>query len=47
LAWTFFAGWAAWVQFDFQPLVYWGLILTTLSLLFAGAVQQVTEKDTM
>ena len=47
LAWTFLAGWAAWVQFDLQPVVHWGLIITTLYLMFAGAAQQMTEKDTM
>ena len=41
LAWTFFAGWAAWVDFDSQSWSHWGLILTSLYLLFAGIVQQL------
>ena len=40
-AWTFFAIWAAWVDFDPQSWAHWGLILTTLWLLLAGVVQQV------
>ncbi len=43
--WTFFAGWAAWVDFDPQSWAHWGLILTTLWLLFAGVVQQVIFKE--
>ena len=40
-AWTFFAGWAAW--FDFQPGIWahFGLILTSVYLTGAGALQQV------
>ena len=41
LAWTFFAGWAAWVDFHPQSWAHWGLVATSLYLLFAGAVQQV------
>ncbi|MDE0588668.1 phosphatidylcholine synthase [Halocynthiibacter sp. C4] len=41
LAWTFFAGWAAWVDFDSQSWAHWGLGLTTLYLLFAGIAQQI------
>ena len=41
LAWTFFAGWAAWVDFDPESWAHWGLVVTTLYLLFAGIVQQV------
>ena len=41
LAWTFFAGWAAWVDFDPQSWAHWGLIVTSVYLLFAGVVQQV------
>ena len=40
-AWTFFAGWAAWVDFDPQSWAHWGLVITSLYLVFAGAVQQI------
>lgn len=40
-AWTFFAGWAAWVDFDPQSLAHWGLVLTSVYLVFAGIVQQM------
>lgn len=40
LAWTFFAGWAAWVDFDPASWAHWGLIVTSAYLLFAGIVQQ-------
>lgn len=40
-AWTFFAGWAAWVDFDPQSLAHWGLVLTSVYLIFAGIVQQM------
>ena len=41
LAWVFFAGWAAWVDFHPQSWAHWGLLITTLYLLFAGIMQQV------
>jgi len=41
LAWVFFAGWAAWVDFDPQSWAHWGLIVTSLYLVFAGIAQQV------
>ncbi|KMW56458.1 Phosphatidylcholine synthase [Candidatus Rhodobacter oscarellae] len=41
LAWTFFAGWAAWVDFDPQSWAHWGLVVTSLYLVFAGIVQQL------
>ena len=41
LAWTFFAGWAAWVHFDPQSWAHWGLVITSVYLLFAGIVQQI------
>lgn len=40
LAWTFFAGWAAWVDFDPQSWAHWGLVATSLYLTFAGIAQQ-------
>lgn len=41
LAWTFFAGWAAWVDFHPESWAHWGLLLTSIYLLVAGAVQQI------
>ncbi len=41
LAWTFFAGWAAWVDFHPESWAHWGLIVTSVYLLFAGIAQQV------
>ncbi len=41
LAWTFFAGWAAWVGFDPESWAHWGLIVTSVYLTCAGAVQQL------
>ena len=41
LAWTFFAGWAAWVDFDPQSWAHWGLIFTSLYLVAAGVFQQI------
>jgi phosphatidylcholine synthase len=41
LAWTFFAGWAAWVGFHPDSPAHWGLIVTSVYLLFAGIAQQI------
>jgi phosphatidylcholine synthase len=41
LGWTFFAGWAAWVDFDPSSWAHWGLVVTSVYLLAAGAVQQL------
>ncbi len=41
LAWTFFAGWAAWVDFYPQSWAHWGLMITSIYLLVAGGLQQV------
>lgn len=41
LAWTFFAGWAAWVGFHPQSWAHWGLVVTSVYLLFAGITQQI------
>lgn len=43
LAWTVFAGWAAWVDFHPGTLPLWGLVLTSVWLLVAGGVQQLLE----
>ena len=40
-AWTFFAGWAAWVDFHPESWAHWGLMATSLYLLFAGIAQQI------
>ncbi len=45
LAWTIFAGWAAWVNFDPASWAHWGLIVTSLYLIFAGIVQEMFPKD--
>ena len=41
LAWTFFAGWAAWVDFDPASWAHYGLVITSVYLVSAGAVQQL------
>jgi len=40
-AWTFFAGWAAWVDFHPESWAHWGLVVTSIYLLCAGGVQQL------
>ncbi|MDF0600301.1 CDP-alcohol phosphatidyltransferase family protein [Psychromarinibacter sp. C21-152] len=40
-AWVFFAGWSAWVDFDPSSWAHWGLVLTSLYLVFAGIAQQL------
>jgi phosphatidylcholine synthase len=46
LAWTFFAGWAAWVDFHPQSWAHWGLVLTSVYLTFAGIAQQIIPAKT-
>ncbi|MDM7968533.1 MAG: CDP-alcohol phosphatidyltransferase family protein [Paracoccaceae bacterium] len=41
LAWTFFAGWAAWVDFHPESWAHWGLVVTSVYLLLVGIVQQI------
>ena len=41
LAWTLFAGWAAWVDFDAASWAHYGLLITSVYLLGAGAAQQI------
>ncbi len=41
LAWTGFAGWAAWVDFHPESWAHWGLVVTSVYLLFAGVAQQI------
>ncbi|WP_377507869.1 CDP-alcohol phosphatidyltransferase family protein [Octadecabacter sp. R77987] len=45
LAWTAFAGWAAWVDFHPQSWAHWGLMITSVYLLGAGALQQVMYRE--
>jgi len=40
-AWTLFAGWAAWVNFDPASWAHYGLMITSIYLLGAGATQQI------
>ncbi len=46
LAWTFFAGWAAWVDFHPESWAHWGLIVTSLYLISAGIAQQIFPERT-
>jgi len=46
IAWILFAGWAAWVNFDPQSWAHWGLIPTSIYLLFAGIAQQIIPERT-
>ncbi|MCY4152616.1 MAG: CDP-alcohol phosphatidyltransferase family protein [Aestuariivita sp.] len=41
LAWTGFAGWVAWVDFEPNRLAIWGLVITSAYLCVAGIFQQV------
>ncbi|WP_227270513.1 CDP-alcohol phosphatidyltransferase family protein [Roseobacter weihaiensis] len=41
LAWTFFAGWAAWVDFHPESWAHWGLVVSSVYLTFAGIAQQI------
>ena len=41
IAWTGFAGWAAWEDFHPESWAHWGLVATSLYLLLAGILQQV------
>ncbi len=41
LAWTGFAGWAAWVDFHPQSWAHWGLVVTSVYLLAAGPLQDI------
>jgi phosphatidylcholine synthase len=40
-AWVYFAGWAAWVDFAEGTWAHWGLVITSLYLVFAGIAQQI------
>ncbi len=41
LAWTWFAGWAAWVDFHPESWALWGLVATSMYLVSAGIAQQL------
>ena len=41
LVWTLCAGWAAWVGFAPESWAHWGLVITSIYLMAAGAVQQL------
>jgi phosphatidylcholine synthase len=41
IAWTFFAGWAAYVDFHPESWADWGLIVTSIYLAMAGILQQL------
>jgi phosphatidylcholine synthase len=41
LGWVMFAAWAAWVDFDSASWAHWGLVVTSVYLLGAGALQQL------
>lgn len=45
-AWVVFAIWAALVDFHPDSIARWGLLLTSLWLICAGAAQQLTERRT-
>ena len=47
VAWTFFAGWAAWVDFHPESWAHWGLVATSAYLLVAGAAQQLIYRETL
>lgn len=44
LAWVFFAGWAALVDFDPATWAHWGLVATSLYLAVAGIAQQIVPE---
>ena len=41
IAWTGFAAWAAWVDFHPESWAHWGIVATSLYLVFAGILQQL------
>ena len=45
LLWIVFAGWSAWVDFSANSFILWGLTLTSLYLISAGLLQQITLKN--
>jgi phosphatidylcholine synthase len=47
LAWCLFAGWAAWVDFHPQSWAHWGLVITSVYLVAAGAAQQFIYRENL
>jgi len=47
LGWTFFAGWAAWVDFHPESWAIQGLVATSVYLTLAGAAQQIIYRETL
>ena len=44
IAWTGFAGWAAWVNFHPGSWAHWGLTITSIYLVLVGIVQQIVPE---
>ena len=44
LLWISFAGWSAWGDFSSDPIILWGLTITSLYLISAGLFQQLISK---
>ena len=44
LLWIAFAGWSEWVDFSANPVILWGLTGTSLYLIIAGLLQQISSK---
>ena len=44
LLWIAFAGWSAWVDFSANSVILWGLTGTSLYLIIAGLLQQISSK---
>ncbi|MDF1854007.1 CDP-alcohol phosphatidyltransferase family protein [Pseudooceanicola sp.] len=44
LIWTYFAGWAAWVDFHPESWAHSGLLVSSIYLLFAGVAQQTLPR---
>ena len=44
LLWIAFAGWSAWVDFSANPVILWGLTGTSMYLIIAGLLQQISSK---
>ncbi|MDP2739626.1 MAG: CDP-alcohol phosphatidyltransferase family protein [Pseudorhodobacter sp.] len=43
-AWLGFAGWAAWVDFHPESWAHWGLVATSVYLVFVGIAQQIVPE---
>ena len=41
LVWTVLAGWTAWTDFQSETWANWGLLVSSIYLLFAGVAQQI------